>query len=94
MVLREALEDRRRVQGPRHPSTANTLFALGKMLAAQGQTREAEAALIQAYDVRLSAYGNNHPSVREVVGYMVQYYTDLRDGTKAAQWNERLVGPQ
>ena len=72
-LFREALDERRRVQGQRHPSTANTSFALGKMFAAQGRVREAETVLVDAYDVRLSAFGNVHPSVKEVVSYLVQY---------------------
>jgi len=56
-LLREALDTKRRVLGPDHPSTTATLYNLGCIAAMKGNRPEALSFLRQAIDHGLSPTG-------------------------------------
>ena len=61
--LREALELRRQLLGPRHPAFAATLDDLAEALRDQGDLDGAERAYREAIEIRRNALGAGHKTV-------------------------------
>jgi tetratricopeptide (TPR) repeat protein len=60
-LLTNALANRRRVLGPRHPQTLSSMDDLALNLNRQGRHREAEKMLRETIDIRRQVLGPQHP---------------------------------
>jgi S1-C subfamily serine protease/thioredoxin-related protein len=66
-LLRQVLAIFRRVQGPEHPDTANSLNNLAVNLAFQGKHSQAEVLLRQALAISRKAQGEQHPDTAKIL---------------------------
>jgi serine/threonine-protein kinase len=81
-LLGRALDAREKAHGPKHPDVAESLEALGNVLADEGRYADARARLERAVAIREEALGPNHPrtaSARNDLGML------LRDEGKPKQ---------
>ncbi len=67
-MQREVLEVQRRVLGPEHPDTLNTMSNLGCSLGGQGKHAKAETMTREVLDVQRRVLGAEHPSTLLTMG--------------------------
>ena len=85
----EALEGKRRVQGPKHPETSRTLSSLGAMYAKQQRFPEAETALLDAYAGLSRSVGDHDSRTQFVIDQLVAVYAASGDTAKVREWQGR-----
>jgi hypothetical protein len=92
-MYRDIIARKLRVQGPGHPSTAQTRYAYARMLQSQERFAEAEAQLIEA-DAGLVGGGSGAAGlVAEVVTQLASLYTEWGKPGKAAEWRAKAPAP-
>jgi tetratricopeptide (TPR) repeat protein len=86
-LLRQVLAIFRRVQGPEHPDTVNSLNNLAVNLASQGKHSEAEVLLRQALAICRKAQGEPHVDTAKILNNLA---TTLEKQGKHAEAEELL----
>jgi serine/threonine-protein kinase len=77
--LRQALEERRAVYGPRHPEVAEVMDALGQVLAKQGHFTEAESLLRAAVSQRRELQGSQSEATAQSLDHLAELLRDRGD---------------
>jgi tetratricopeptide (TPR) repeat protein len=73
-LFRQALETRRRVLGPEHPSTLNSIFNLALVYRAQGKYADAEALFNSALELERRLLGPEHPTTLNTLAELAILY--------------------
>ena len=81
--LRQALDERRALYGPRHPEVAVVLDALGQALGKQGRLAEAESLLREALTQRRELHGSQSLATAETLDHLADLLRE-RGGVAAA----------
>jgi eukaryotic-like serine/threonine-protein kinase len=90
--LQQAVEQRRAVYGPRHPSTAEAMAWLGNVLAEQGKLDEGEPLLREALSIRRQTLGDRSAETAQSLDFLARALQE-RDDYDAAEslYREALV---
>jgi Tol biopolymer transport system component len=77
--LRQALEERRDLYGPRHPEVAEVMDALGQVLAKQGHLTEAESLLRAAVSQRRELQGSQSQATAQSLDHLAEVLRERGD---------------
>jgi len=77
--LRQALEERRALYGPRHPEVAEVMDALGQVLAKQGRFTEAESLLRAAVSQRRELQGTQSQATAQSLDHLAEVLRERGD---------------
>jgi serine/threonine protein kinase len=77
--LRQALEERRLLYGPRHPEVAEVMDALGQVLAKQGHFTEAESLLGAAVSQRRQLQGSQSQATAQSLDHLSEVLREQGD---------------
>jgi serine/threonine-protein kinase len=77
--LRQALEERRALYGPRHPEVAEVMDALGQALAKQGHFTEAESLLRAAVSQRRQLQGSQSQATAQSLDHLAELLRERGD---------------
>jgi serine/threonine-protein kinase len=82
--LRQALDERRALYGPRHPEVAVVLDALGQALGKQGRFTEAESLLREAVSQRRELHGSRSLATAQSLDHLAMLLRERGDAAAAA----------
>ena len=77
--LRQALEERRALYGPRHPEVAEVMDALGQALAKQGHFTDAESLLREAVSQRRQLQGSRSRATAQSLDHLAEVLRERGD---------------
>jgi tetratricopeptide (TPR) repeat protein len=97
-LAREAVEGERRLRGEQYRELGVLLGRHGFALTALKRFEEAEAVLLEAHDIIVAAFGQEHEQSARVIGYLIDLYEtrhaaepDRGFDAKAATWRAKLA---
>lgn len=92
ILLRRALEHRRRNLGPEHPLTAVVLARLGALLAEHlGRPVEAEESFRQALAIQTAVLGEDHPARAETLVGLASLHAHLGRDDRAEDYYREIL---
>ncbi|MCA9986408.1 MAG: tetratricopeptide repeat protein [Anaerolineales bacterium] len=77
--LEKALTMREEIFGPGHPTVAESLVGIGRVLRAQGRYEEAKAYFERSLAIRQQQFGDNHADTAESLENLGESYRELGD---------------
>ncbi len=99
--LTRALELRRRLLGPSHPDTVQTLFTLAMVAREQGNRAQAESLFSQVLENRRGRLGLEHPDTLKAMHELAELYAAEGKypqaeelGSRVLEIRRRLLGPE
>ena len=82
---------RRKVLGPSHHQTLDSLRALVATLTALGKFEEAEPLALECYQLQQNVNEPDNGKARQVIELIVQLYTDWGKPEQASEWRAKLA---
>jgi tetratricopeptide (TPR) repeat protein len=99
-IAQQLLDIRKKINGPEHPATANSLNNLAALYEAMSEYAKAEPLLRRALAIWEKALGAEHPTTAKGLNNLAELYREMGEYTKAEPLyqralaiNEKALGP-